>query len=664
MVLCERRPVAFHRLAGYQYRSFYRSVHTIMSWLPRIPFNTVSKSGYRGLPVITFSSVNDVNAGYSSGTFGASSVSLYAPVSIQLTPIAGTPARATVDLTGALNANALLQQWDYNKNTVIGFLVRVDNPAAYDTGNTLTFYATNTANRLLANWFSSGFLKIDSDRGGWFFLTLNADRNSFVETNGVIQQGLQPDGYATNNLVNSAANLINSVRFDVTVNALNNTATQSIYVDSIWINPATTPTLLLMFDDGYSSQYSEAALYMGSKGLKGSIGVVSSLVGTNGYMNAAILQTLYNSGWDLINHSASHWNAGLKSVNSITGGAGAIINAGAQSLTGGTIGTNPFDAPRHIVITSAAAEQGRPFTIIGLDEYGNAQTDVVYAKNSDSAVSETVWTRITSITNSSATATIGNIQIGTSYSYAELYNDYLTCKNYLALNGWTRGSNLAIVPNGVTTGLLVRAFGALGIYSARGVSNRVNFAYPNLPGYNPLNLPGFGGGNAPNTAVTMTTSADIYNTAGTGAFSLMSFNAVSLATWQKYVMWKLVINAGAVTFDISDLDGNYIGTGSSGTAFTRFGVTFTFTAGTSPAGSVFYINIGSNMTTLLKETIRKKAVCVAYLHNILAANAGQGSLDIYRSDFRTFIDEVAADVAKGNVICPTYSDFYASTTTS
>lgn len=42
------------------------------------------------------------------------------------------------------------------------------------------------------------------------------------------------------------------------------------------------------------------------KGIKGSIAVIPTKVGTDGYMTLSQLSTLYASGWDLMNHTYSH----------------------------------------------------------------------------------------------------------------------------------------------------------------------------------------------------------------------------------------------------------------------------------------------------------------------------------------------------------------------
>ncbi len=620
------------------------------------------------LPVITLQSVaSDVNAAFSSGVYGDSNLVLYSPDSIRFTPSAsGGASIVTIDLTGAPDTGSRLQKFTYDKKSLFGFLLKIESPAAFspDKGD-MEVVLTNQAHRMAPNWFSTGDLRAHNERPGWFFLTLSADRNGDVDTSGVVQNGFIVDGATSNGnqLVSNPANLVDSGRFEVDTASANNTAINSVYLDSMWLNPAFRPMLMLHFDDGYPSEFSEAAPYMRTKGLRGTVGVVSSFVGTAGFMNITQLQQLYDAGWDLINHSDTHIDASTKEANSITGGAGAIIKAGATAPTNGSIGTAVFDAPRHIVIISDNNDWGRPYTVVGLDEHSQPQTDIVYGKTPGySAASETIWTKISSVTNSSATDTVGNIQVGTSYSQQELFNEYNNCKTFLRTHGWVRGLNLAIYPFGMSTLLLDRALADLGINCARNVAaSAIIYAYPNLPGYNPMQIPGFGGGGLTKTGVTMTTSASIYNSGGSGAFSATSFPTPTPTRWAKYTRWKLVILPGAATYNVTDMDGNPIGTGKSGKPFTHDNMKFTFAAGTSIAGDTFYINVGSNMTTLLKEVIARQAACAAYFHVILSNNTGVTGLETNRSDFRTFIDVVADDVRKGLVNCPTFSEYYAST---
>jgi len=68
------------------------------------------------------------------------------------------------------------------------------------------------------------------------------------------------------------------------------------------------PLCSIWFDDGWLSTYSQAYPQMRAKNLKGIISVVSSQVGYPSFCNETQLKEMYDSGWDLVNHSYSHKN--------------------------------------------------------------------------------------------------------------------------------------------------------------------------------------------------------------------------------------------------------------------------------------------------------------------------------------------------------------------
>ena len=86
------------------------------------------------------------------------------------------------------------------------------------------------------------------------------------------------------------------------------------YATSVWIGvagayPATKPTVMLTFDDGYSSFYKFVAPILRYYNLPASCGIIGSLVGTAGYMTAAQIQELDadQSGlFEFVNHSVTH----------------------------------------------------------------------------------------------------------------------------------------------------------------------------------------------------------------------------------------------------------------------------------------------------------------------------------------------------------------------
>ena len=238
------------------------------------------------LPVITLQSVaSDVNASFSSGNYGDSNLVLFSLDSIRFTPSAsGGATIVTIDLTDPPGTNSRLQKFVYDKKSLFGFLLKIDAPAALspDRGD-MEVVLTNQAHRVAPTWFSTGDLRAHNERPGWFFLTLTGDTNGVVDTSEIVQNGFSVDGATSNKnrLVNNPANLVDSVRFEADTALTNNTAINSVYLDSMWLNPAFRPTLMLHFDDGYPSEFSEAASYMKTKGLRGTVGVVSSLVGTS-----------------------------------------------------------------------------------------------------------------------------------------------------------------------------------------------------------------------------------------------------------------------------------------------------------------------------------------------------------------------------------------------
>lgn len=78
--------------------------------------------------------------------------------------------------------------------------------------------------------------------------------------------------------------------------------------DSMYGGINSKPQVLLTFDDANSSVYSEAYAYMSTKGLKGTVFVISDTVGTAGVCSLANLTTMYNAGWAIGNHTKDHSN--------------------------------------------------------------------------------------------------------------------------------------------------------------------------------------------------------------------------------------------------------------------------------------------------------------------------------------------------------------------
>jgi len=603
---------------------------------------------FPGRLVVKFDSgIADLNVSFSSagagGSYAVDTVNkVFSANPIKLVPgPAGATTAITIDLSATQGAS--LSQFLWDKDTVLGILCYIPEHRGISQ---LQAFLTVQSNRMVSRY--NGSMVLDwgfADQPGWFMLTVTGDRYGFTDTTRVIQNGILPNTTGGDNLLKDTTTLIDSIRFTVTSVANNTIGTSPVTIDSVWLMPRAKPQALLMFDDCWASEY-EAIEYMARKGLVGTIGVTATLVGAAGYMTETQLQRLYDLGWDLVNHANTHFAAHNKSANSIC--LSQTPTAG-NLLLNGAVGSGAFDAPRHIVITPAANESQRPFVITGFGENGEAQTETLYGGNLVRTVSNKVWTRITQIAIPNNAA--GALTIGTSYSYAEVRAEYATCRTYLQTRNWTRGLDLAIYPVGSLNALVQRALSDLGFRLGRITSGNIQYAYPNLPGFRTFEIPCWGGGGSAQAAAGYGVAGG-FNT-GNGTISTPTFTVGC-----PYVDWLVTLTA-ATTFEVRTVDGDqFIGTGSTGAAFTFRGVSFTITAGGTPfvAGDSFRVVVVSSILQAEKEIIRRGAVCSLYWHDIIRSGSVT-STQMLRSEYRAIIDEISRDVERGRVNCPTFSEF-------
>ena len=80
------------------------------------------------------------------------------------------------------------------------------------------------------------------------------------------------------------------------------------YVDAIFQRPKSKAKVIFTFDDGNSSDYSNAFSKLQSVGMAATSFVVSDRIGTNGYLTVAQMKEMYAAGWDMANHTKSHPN--------------------------------------------------------------------------------------------------------------------------------------------------------------------------------------------------------------------------------------------------------------------------------------------------------------------------------------------------------------------
>ena len=111
-----------------------------------------------------------------------------------------------------------------------------------------------------------------------------------------------------------------------------------------------------------------------------------------------------------VNGSTANGGTSFKEVISIS-----VNNNSASTLKVGTIATSVSIEPSVLTIISDGSTPNNRFTIVGLDQFGNAQTEVIEETVGTTIVGEKVFTQISSITPSMDSASSGtaNFKVGT-----------------------------------------------------------------------------------------------------------------------------------------------------------------------------------------------------------------------------------------------------------
>lgn len=94
-------------------------------------------------------------------------------------------------------------------------------------------------------------------------------------------------------------------RFRAVIGGIGSTATRTYFAQLV-DSTVFQSRLVLRFDDAYSSVYTVAFPYMQARGLKGVLGVISSKIGTGGYMTWSQVNELLAAGWEIANHTTNH----------------------------------------------------------------------------------------------------------------------------------------------------------------------------------------------------------------------------------------------------------------------------------------------------------------------------------------------------------------------
>lgn len=372
------------------------------------------------------------------------------------------------------------------------------------SGSSLRLTANNSAG---ANYTATKSVAWDLSAGGLLVLWLNVVDRAF----GNIQIYLSSANFAGSKYLNknvslatyitgpqfimfdlseftasggeSIANLITQVR--VRIDSSNG---GQFHVDHFaYVPPARKrkPSICFQFDDGYSTQYTEAFSYMSTKGMKGSVMGVEDFVGAGGFATLLQLQEMYAAGWDICNHTKAHvaFNA-----HTATGVATSQTPAASFTIDGSYAagGVATLDAPRHIVFTPSGNEGGKAFTVTG-KLAGVDKSEVIYGLNGTKFYTSTLFDEVSAITI--GTAATAAITVGTSVTQAEAEAAVGSVTTYLEANGMPRAAKHFAYPQGEFNPSTDAALAAQGIITARTVLANTIATQVGVP--TPLKLPTF-----------------------------------------------------------------------------------------------------------------------------------------------------------------------------
>jgi len=349
---------------------------------------------------------------------------------VKVTQTTGTAVNTTLDF--------LAESFQMNAETTVNLVVSVKNP------NGITYCqikGTTVASAFASavNYAAPSFNLLSPPVNGLDGGALN-----------IACTGTELDAGKTGAGLLVVGSFIDKFRLTFTLNA-----GCEVIIHKLVIDPVVVPTIPIVFDGSFVTHYTKAFNYMSKKGLKGTVALTTGVVGTSAaYLTLAMLQEMYDAGWDITNHTVNHdfANRGYGAAHAALGTVNQIalvqtVGAGAAMTLNGSIGSSVFDAPRCLYFTSSGNDNNRLFTIVGLGANGEAQTETVNGKNAANYVAGNLtWTKVDSITAVSGAA--ANLTVGVTLSYAEVYADIAPANDWLIANGFTRGLDVYTTPGG------------------------------------------------------------------------------------------------------------------------------------------------------------------------------------------------------------------------
>lgn len=132
-------------------------------------------------------------------------------------------------------------------------------------------------------------------RNGVIYMTVGVNEDGTIKNGGISSSAWTPvGGQAITDTFNS---------MQIAFNSLSGINSKIL---GVWTNKKATGKIMLGFDDGLLSQYTEGFSYMLQQGIRGTIALPHGLIGLNNYCSQAQLDEMYSAGWDYVGHSSNH----------------------------------------------------------------------------------------------------------------------------------------------------------------------------------------------------------------------------------------------------------------------------------------------------------------------------------------------------------------------
>jgi peptidoglycan/xylan/chitin deacetylase (PgdA/CDA1 family) len=182
----------------------------------------------------------------------------------------------------------------------------VNAASAYATTPADKFYDFSTANRFSLWLYIDDLTKMfQSGVGLVYFYTGAADYYIYSVTASRLRTGWNRISFAKSDCTENNSPDWNLPITQIKFRALSLSGqTVNLTVDDFRVDRYEKPKVVISFDDGNATDYSEAFSYMQPLGLKGTCFVYKDGIGAGNQLTLAQCQEMYVAGWDIGNHSS------------------------------------------------------------------------------------------------------------------------------------------------------------------------------------------------------------------------------------------------------------------------------------------------------------------------------------------------------------------------